>query len=192
MKLFPGVRTWFERINQYCQNYDLVCEHYIISSGLKEIIEGTIISDEFKEIFAAEFMYGDNGLAKWPAMAVNYTSKTQFLYRINKGVLDVTEQKELNSYVPEDERRVPFRNMIYFGDGDTDVPCMKLTKVNGGHSIVVYENDRAEAERLINENRANFAFKADYRKGSALEKAVKAIIDQIAATERLKKLEGKV
>ena len=192
VKLFPGVSTWFERINEYCQSYDLVCEHYIISSGLKEIIEGTKIAGEFKEIFAAEFMYGDNGMAKWPAMAVNYTSKTQFLYRINKGVLDVTEQKDLNRYVPDDERRVPFRNMIYFGDGDTDVPCMKLTKVNGGHSIVVYQNDRAEAERLINENRANFAFKADYRKGSALEKAVKAIIDQIAATERIKKLEGKV
>ena len=191
VKLFPGVRTWFDRINDYCREYGLICEHYIISSGLKEIIEGTEIADHFKEIYAAEFMYGDNGLAKWPAMAVNYTSKTQFLYRINKGVLDVTEQKELNQFVPDDERRIPFRNMIYFGDGDTDVPCMKLTKVNGGHSIVVYQDDKAEAERLIGENRANFAFKADYRKGSGLEKTVKAIIEQIAATERLKRMEGK-
>ena len=153
VKLFPGVRTWFARINEYCENYGLECEHYIISSGLKEIIEGTEIAGEFKEIYAAEYMYGEDGLAKWPAMAVNYTSKTQFLYRINKGVLDVTEQAELNRFVPDDDRRVPFRNMIYFGDGDTDVPCMKLTKVNGGHSIVVYQNDRAEAERLIAENR---------------------------------------
>ena len=122
-------------------------------------------------------------------MAVNYTSKTQFLYRVNKGVFDVTEQKQLNQYVPEDDRRVPFRNMIYFGDGDTDVPCMKLTRTNGGHSIVVYEKDRKDAERLINENRANFALKADYSKNSALDKTVKLIIDQIAATERLKKLE---
>lgn len=185
VKLFHGVRTWFDRINEYCEGYGLDCEHYIISSGLKEIIEGTEIADKFKEIYAAEFLYGDDGLAKWPAMAVNYTSKTQFLYRINKGVLDVTEQKELNRYVPDDDRRIPFRNMIYFGDGDTDVPCMKLTKVNGGHSIVVYQNDPTEAERLIGENRANFAFKADYSKGRPLEKAVKAIIDNIATMERL-------
>lgn len=191
VKLFPGVRTWFSRMNEYCAGYGLICEHYIISSGLKEIIEGTEIAHEFKEIYAAEFMYGESGLAKWPAMAVNYTSKTQFLYRINKGVLDVTDQKGLNRYVPEDDRRIPFRNMIYFGDGDTDVPCMKLTKVNGGHSIVVYEKDKKEAARLVGENRANFAFRADYRAGSALSKAVESVIDRIAATEKLKKLEAR-
>ena len=189
VKLFKGVKTWFGRMNEYCESKGLKCEHYLISSGLKEIIEGTEIAGEFKKIYAAEFLYDDAGLAKWPAMAVNYTSKTQFLYRINKGVLDVTEQTELNRYKPDDERRVPFRNMVYFGDGDTDVPCMKLTKLNGGHSIVVYQQDKEEAERLINENRANFAFKADYSKGSALEKSVKAIIDQIAATEVLKRME---
>ena len=189
VKLFPGVQTWFGRINEYCKEQGLTCEHYIISSGLKEIIEGTPIAGEFKEIYAAEFLYDKDGVAKWPAMAVNYTSKTQFLYRINKGVLDVTEQRALNEYVPEDARRIPFRNMIYFGDGDTDIPCMKLTKVNGGHSFVVYQGDKKESERLISENRVNFACKADYRKGSPLEKAVKAVIDNIAATEKLKVLE---
>ena len=189
VKLFPGVQTWFGRINEYCEAKGLKCEHYIISSGLKEIIEGTPIAGEFKEIYAAEFLYDEDGVAKWPAMAVNYTSKTQFLYRINKGILDVTEQRALNEYVPEDKRRIPFRNMIYFGDGDTDIPCMKLTKVNGGHSIVVYQKDKKESERLISENRVNFAFKADYRKDSPLEKAVKSVIDNIASTETLKKLE---
>jgi len=189
VKLFPGVSSWFTRINKYCGAHGLRCEHYIISSGLKEIIEGTPIAGEFREIYAAEFLYDKDGLAKWPAMAVNYTSKTQFLYRINKGILDVTEQRALNEYVPEDRRRIPFRNMIYFGDGDTDIPCMKLTKVNGGHSFVVYQKDEKESERLISENRVNFAFKADYRKGSALEKAVLAVIDSIAATEKLRKLE---
>ena len=189
VKLFPGVTTWFDRINEYCAGKGLKCEHYLLSSGLKEIVEGTEIADKFKEIYAAEFLYDADGIAVWPAMAVNYTSKTQFLYRINKGVLDVTEQKDLNRYVPDDERPVPFRNMIYFGDGDTDIPCMKLTKVGGGHSIVVYEKDKKEAERLVNENRANFALKADYSKGKALEKTVKAVIDQIAATEALKKME---
>ena len=188
VKLFPGVDTWFSRINAYCEEKGAKCEHYIISSGLKEIIEGTKIAGEFKEIYAAEFLYGSNGLAKWPAMAVNYTSKTQFLYRINKGVFDVTEQKKLNEYVPEDERRVPFRNMIYFGDGDTDVPCMKLTKVNGGHSFVVYQDDKAEAEKLIGEHRVDFAVKADYRAGKALDRAVKAVVDEICATEKVLKI----
>ena len=189
VRLFPGVRSWFGRVNEYCAEQGLQCEHYIISSGLKEIIEGTPIAEEFKEIYAAEFLYDSDGLAKWPAMAVNYTSKTQFLYRINKGILDVTEQRKLNEYVPEDARRIPFRNMIYFGDGDTDIPCMKLTKVNGGHSIVVYQKDKQESERLVKENRANFAFRADYRQGSPLDKAVRAVIDNIAATEKLKALE---
>ena len=189
VKLFPGVTSWFGRMNAYCEEKGLLCEHYLISSGLKEIIEGTSIADQFKEIYAAEFLYDNDGLAVWPSMAVNYTSKTQFLYRINKGILDVTEQAKLNRYVPDDQRRIPFRNMVYFGDGDTDVPCMKLTKLNGGHSIVVYEKDKEIAERLIEENRANFAFKANYSKGSALEKAVKAIIDNIAATEVLKQME---
>lgn len=189
VKLFPGVQTWFGRINEYCEAKGLKCEHYIISSGLKEIIEGTPIAGEFKKIYAAEYLYDKDGLALWPAMAVNYTSKTQFLYRINKGILDVTEQRALNEYVPEDERRIPFRNMLYFGDGDTDIPCMKLTKVNGGHSFVVYQKDKKESERLISENRVNFACKADYRKDSPLEKTVKSVIDNIASTEALKKLE---
>lgn len=184
VKLFPGVRTWFSRVNDYCEKKGVKCEHYIISSGLKEIIEGTDIADEFKTIYAAEYFYGQDKLAKWPAMVVNYTSKTQFFFRINKGVLDVTKQTELNQYVPEDKRRIPFRNMIYFGDGDTDIPCMKLTKVNGGHSVVVYQDDRKEAEKLIKENRVDFALKADYSKGSGLEKTIFTVIDEIIAKEK--------
>ena len=186
VKLFPGVRSWFGRVNDYCEQQGLKCEHYIISSGLKEIIEGTEIASEFKEIYAAEFLYGANGLAEWPAMAVNFTSKTQFLYRVNKGVLDVTDQHSLNNYVPDEDRRVPFTNMIYFGDGDTDVPCMKLTRVNGGHSIAVYQDDYKEASKLIQEGRVDFAFSADYRKGRKLEKTVFTIIDKIAALEKLR------
>ena len=186
VKLFPGVKSWFSRVNDYCGQQGLSCEHYIISSGLKEIIEGTEIADEFKEIYAATVLYGANGLAEWPAMAVNFTSKTQFLYRVNKGVLDVTDQHSLNNYVPDEDRRVPFTNMIYFGDGDTDVPCMKLTRVNGGHSIAVYQEDYKEASKLIREDRVDFAFPADYRKGHRLEKTVFTIIDEIAALEKLR------
>lgn len=185
VKLFPGVESWFDRINAYCEERGAVCEHYIISSGLKEIIEGTKIAGAFKEIYAAEFLYGDDKLARWPAMAVNYTSKTQFLYRVNKGILDVTDQKSLNEYTPDEKRRVPFGNMIYFGDGDTDVPCMKLTRVNGGHSFVVYQDDRHEALKLIDEGRVDFAVKADYRPGKTLEKTVQAVIDEIVARHKV-------
>ena len=182
--LFPGVKTWFSRVNKYAASLGLQPEHYIISSGLKEIIEGTSIAGEFKEIYAASFCYNEKGIPFWPAMAVNYTSKTQFLYRINKGILDTSENREVNAYMPEDMRRVPFRNMIYFGDGMTDVPSMKLTKVNGGHSIAVYQNDRADADRMILDGRVDFALKADYSAHGELEKTVFEIIDLIAAKSK--------
>ncbi|MCI2058772.1 MAG: haloacid dehalogenase-like hydrolase [Oscillibacter sp.] len=184
VQLFPGVKTWFRRVNAYAEKQGLVPEHYIISSGLKEIIEGTAIAGEFREIYAAAFCYDGRGVPVWPAMAVNYTSKTQFLFRINKGVLDVGENRGLNEYMPEDRRRVPFRNMIYIGDGLTDVPCMKLTKVNGGHSIAVYQEDRREADDMIRHGRIDCVVRADYSRGSELEQTVFEIIDQVAATAR--------
>ena len=184
VKLFEGVPTWFGRINAYAKSKGLVPEHYIISSGIKEIIEGTPIAKEFKEIYAASFCYNEKGVPFWPAVAVNYTSKTQFLYRINKGILDTSENKGVNEYMPEDMRRVPFRNMIYFGDGITDVPSMKLTKVNGGHSIAVYRDDRAEADRMLLDRRVDYVIKADYSKGGEMEKTVFEVIDQIAATAK--------
>ena len=184
VKLFCGVKTWFHRINSYADKQGLMAEHYIISSGLKEIIEGTLIAGEFKEIYAASFCYNEKGVPYWPAMAVNYTSKTQFLYRINKGVMDVSENKGLNEYMPEDRRRVPFRNMIYIGDGLTDVPCMKLTKANGGHSIAVYQENKKEANDMLLHGRVDYAVNSDYSKGSEMELAVFEIIDQVAATAR--------
>ena len=165
-------------------NRSMVPEHYIISSGLKEIIEGTPIAKEFKEIYAASFCYDEHGVACWPAMAVNYTSKTQFLFRVNKGVLDVTEHRALNEFMPEEKRRVPFSNMIYIGDGLTDVPSMKLTKLNGGHSIAVWQEDEQISNEMLLEGRVDFAVKADYSRGSDMEKMVFAIIDQIAASAK--------
>jgi hypothetical protein len=126
----------------------------------------------------------EKGVPFWPAMAVNYTSKTQFLFRINKGVLNVTENKGLNEYMPEDRRRVPFRNMIYIGDGLTDVPCMKLTKVYGGHSIAVYQDDMREANDMILHGRVDYVVKADYSRGSEMEQVVFEVIDQISATAK--------
>lgn len=184
VKLFSGVDTWFSRVNGYALQKGLTAEHYIISSGLKEIIEGTPIAKEFKEIYAASFCYDADGLACWPAMAVNYTSKTQFLFRVNKGVLDVTEHRALNGFMQDEKRRVPFSNMIYIGDGFTDVPCMKLTKLNGGHSIAVYEENREEVDQMLLQGRVDFVVQADYCAGSEMEQTVFAVIDQIAAANR--------
>ena len=184
VQLFDGVSDWFARVNDYAESKGLVPEHYIISSGLKEIIEGTPIAKEFKEIYAASFCYDEHGVACWPAMAVNYTSKTQFLFRVNKGVLDVTEHRALNEFMPEEKRRVPFSNMIYIGDGLTDVPSMKLTKLNGGHSIAVWQENEGVSNEMLLEGRVDFAVKADYSKGSEMEKTVFAVIDQIAASAK--------
>lgn len=183
VKLFKGVSTWFSRINEYAESKGLIPEHYIISSGLKEIIEGTSIAKEFKEIYAASFCYNDRGVPFWPATAVNYTSKTQFLFRINKGLL-ADGDGDVNEFMPENERRVPFRNMIYIGDGMTDVPCMKLTKVNGGHSIAVYNTKKDDAEEMLRCGRVDYAVKADYSEKSEMEKAAFEIIDLVAAQSK--------
>jgi len=181
VEFFPGVADWFERVNAYGESIGVTVEHYIISSGVKEIIEGTAIAKYFKEIYAAEFLYDDSGVPVWPAMAVNYTSKTQFLFRINKGVLDVTEHKELNTYTAEEERRIPFSNMVYLGDGFTDVPCMKLVKSYGGHSVAVYSSDEQTAYDIMKQGRVDYVAKTDYRKGEKLENTIFAILDLIKA-----------
>ena len=190
VEYFPGVEGWFERINEYGRRLGVQVEHYIVSSGIKEIIEGTVIAPCFKKIYACEFMYdGDNGSIRWPKFAVNYTAKTQFLFRINKGVLtvDSNSARELNRFTPEAQRRVPFRNMIYIGDGLTDVPCMRLVKANGGQSIGVYDGEKghAAAEDLKKADRVNFIAPADYRPGSPVETAVRTILKKIQAVEEL-------
>lgn len=191
IEFFPGVATWFDRINTYGKSQGVEVEHYIVSSGVKEIIDGTSIAHYFKKIYACEFKYDYNGLIEWPKVAVNYTAKTQFLFRINKGVLDITthSDRELNQYTPEVKRRIPFSNMIYIGDGLTDVPCMKLVKVNGGQSIAVYNLDNdtglTSATKLVRDNRVNFITPADYEEHSRLENIVKTIINKVKAVEEL-------
>ena len=184
--LFPGVETWFDRINAFGREQGVQVEHYIISSGLREIIEGSSISGEFKEIYASEFYYDENGRPVWPKLAVNFTAKTQFVYRINKGVLDVSDDKTLNDSMPDDSKRVPFPNMIYMGDGLSDVPCMKMMRAYGGQAIAVYQpSNRAGVEDLLAKGRVDFIFPADYREGTALDTTVKDIIRKMAVTDRL-------
>ncbi|MEE1328977.1 MAG: HAD family hydrolase [Oscillospiraceae bacterium] len=163
IEYFPGVEDWFERINRYAEEAGVQVEHYVLSSGLKEIIEGTSIAKYFKRIYACEFLYKD-GRAYWPKMAVNYTNKTQFVYRINKGVLDINNDIDLNRSRPDSEKRVFFSNMIYIGDGLTDVPCMKLVKQSGGHSIAIYHKGQSHKTLpLLKHERVDWMFEADYR-----------------------------
>ena len=185
--LFPGVDTWFDRINQYGIEHGVEVEHYIISSGLKEMIEGTIISDKFKKIYASSFYFDESGVAVWPAQAVNYTNKTQFLFRIKKGVLDINDQN-VNNHYEGDKKRVPFRNIIYIGDSDTDVPCMTLVNMNGGHSIGVYNaetNDKSKVFKMLEDRRIKYFAPADYQENSDLEMLVKQIIDRTVTNEIL-------
>ena len=189
VKLFDGVEEWFERIRDYGRAHSVLVEHYIISSGLKEMIEGTKIAREgaFEKIYASSFFYNERGVAKWPAQAINYTSKTQFLFRIEKGVLDVNDPG-VNEYFPPEDIRVPFRNMVYIGDSDTDIPCMKLVNTYGGHSIGVYDprtGDKAKVHRMMRDKRIRYYAPADYTAGSELDLLVKAIIDKTAVYEVL-------
>ena len=186
IELLPGVKDWFRRINAFGESVGVQVEHYVLSSGLHEIIDGSGISHEFARIYASEFFYDENGLASWPKLDVNYTSKTQFVYRINKGVLDVAEDRALNASMPDDSKRVPFTNMVYIGDGLTDVPCMKMMRAYGGEAIAVWqEKNRADVEQLLRQGRVDFIFPADYRAGGALESTMQDIIRKIAITDRL-------
>ena len=184
VELFGGVESWFGRIDGYAAARGVRVEHYIISSGLREMIEGTPIAGRFARIFASGFMYDANGAAVWPALAVNYTTKTQFLFRINKGSLEVYDNSRINKYVPKDERPLPFSNMIYVGDGETDIPCFRLVRDEGGFAVAVYQpgkpGSREQAERIVAEGRAAIAVPADYTEGSAIDASVKAFIDSLA------------
>lgn len=190
--LFEGVEDWFDRISTYGRESGVQVDHYIISSGIREMIRGTKVGSKFKAIFASAYWYDHNGVAQWPALALNYTTKTQYLFRINKGSLHVHDHSKVNEFVPKADRPVPFESIIYIGDGETDVPCFRLVKDQGGHSITVYRPHTKKAkitsEKLIKDGRVNFAAPADYRESKELDRVVKAIIDKLAADDYLKDL----
>lgn len=188
LEFYPGVEGWFDRVNALGKALGVRIEHYIISSGLHEIIEGSSIYKAFKEVYACEFLYDANDVACWPKNVVNYTTKTQFLFRINKGVLDISNDRDLNEFTPDNQRRVPFSNMIYIGDGLTDVPCMRLVKLNGGYSVAVYpEGERDQVAQLIRHQRVDFIEPADYTPGSALDTVVRNMIDKMAMDALLRR-----
>lgn len=195
VELYNGVEEWFDLVEELANKYNVIVEHYINSSGLKEMIEGTRIASKFKQIYACSFLYNVDGIAEWPAVAVDFTTKTQFLFMINKGVANISENYLVNEYKEESERPIPFKHMIYFGDGETDVPCMRMVKNNGGNSIAIYRprnKDKKElAKKLIHDGRVNFACEADYTKGKEIYNIVEAILSQIKSNFDFNQLEKK-
>ena len=183
VSFFPGVLEWFDKINAYADELGIQVKHYINSSGVKEMVEGCAIAKYFEKIYACTYLYDNQGEACWPAVVVDYTKKTQFLFKISKGVLEVSDRVRVNEYMPEEERPVPLDRMIYFGDGETDVPCMRTVKAEGGHSFAVYGNEkkRKVAEQLLAEGRVNFACEADYSENGEIMKIVRHILDKVKA-----------
>jgi hypothetical protein len=199
--LYQGVEAYFDRINLYAIQKGFEIEHYIISSGLREFIEGTSIAHHFKDIFASGFMYDENNVACWPALGVNYTNKTQFLFRINKGIHNSYDNTLINKIVPEHEKPIPFSNMIYLGDGETDIPAMKMVKMQGGFTIAVYNenynkgiyplvkrNPKELCEEIVHQGRADFVAPANYVENSSLDILIKRCIDKIVAEQELNRL----
>lgn len=192
--LYNGVEEWFDLVEELAKANNVLVEHYINSSGLKEMIEGTKIASKFKQIYACSFLYNVDGVAEWPAVAVDFTAKTQFLFMINKGIAKISENSKVNEYRPEGERPIPFKHMIYFGDGETDIPCMRMIKQFGGNSIAVYKPRNKQkkeiAKKLIQDGRVNFACSADYTKDGEIYRIVKAILSQIKSNFDFMQLES--
>ena len=190
IKLYEGVRDWFQNVNRYGKEHGVIIEHYINSSGLTEIIEGSPIAHAFKHIFAGSFIYDENGVAEWPGIAVDFTAKTQYLFKIQKGIFSSRDAEKVNESLADEAKRIPFTNRIYFGDGETDVPSMKLVSMFGGNAIAVFDPARPGkkevAQKLLRQGRVNFITPASYTKDSRTFRLVCAIIDKIKADSELR------
>ena len=189
IEFYPGVLTWFKRINDYGAAHGVKVEHYLVSSGTKEIVEGCKIFKEFTEAYGCEFYYNEEGEPIWPKLAINYTQKTQFFYRIAKGAIDVTDDNAVNAKTSV--LRVPYRNIVYMGDGMTDIPCMTLVKKSGGSSIAVYPKteDSSKVKQIYTDGRVSFISQADYSAGGPIERIFKLLIDRIELDKNLEKTE---
>lgn len=189
LTLFDGVEEWFDRITEYGRNKDVNVEHYLISSGNAEIFRGTKIASKFKEVYASKFIFNENGVAEWPALAINYTTKTQYLFRINKDAHDLSDDKKVNRFVKKPDRPVPFENIIFIGDGETDIPCFRLVKEQGGLSVAVYKphtpGAQVKAQQYYKEGRVNCVAPTVYTDGSKLDRIVKTNIDIVSSRAAL-------
>ena len=188
IKFYPGVTTWFKRINDYANERGIKVEHYLVSSGTKEIVEGCSIVDEFTQVYVCEYLYDENGEAVWPKMAINFTQKTQFFFRIAKGAIKATDDAGVNE--KSTDHRVEYNNIIYVGDGMTDIPSMTLVKKNGGHSIAIHpKDDKNTVQKIYDDNRCDFIVEADYSANGEMDKVIKMLIDLISVQEKLKRKE---
>lgn len=179
IEYFPGVEKWFNRINNYAKRLNLEVEHYLVTAGHKEIIEGTSIYKNFKQVFGSEYYY-ENNIAIWPKNIINYTLKTQCIFRINKQALDLKDDMTVNMYMPLEERPIPFDQMIYIGDGYTDIPSMRLITVNNGHSIAILDKNNTDIARTLKKDkRVSYICEGNYTPGSNLDQTVKKIITKI-------------
>ena len=196
VKYFQGVTEWFDRINEYGKQNGVTVEHYVVSSGLKEIIEGTEIAKNFKQIYACSFVY-ENDKPIWPALSLNYTNKTQFIYRINKGIFDVLDRR-VNEEMSAIDKPVPFTNIIYIGDSETDIPSMRLVFTKGGTAIGLYQKGSKNEnylKDLLLRDRISYVASADYTEQGELDKIIKELIqkikyDNIASNLRLEQKEN--
>ena len=186
VKLFPGVQGWFERINAYGKTLGIALQHYIVSSGNTEIIEGTSIASQVDRVYASKFLFNHNDVACWPARAVNYITKTEYLIRINKGAHDLSDLTEIDCFVAQDFQPVPYANMVYIGDGSTDIPCFQKVKAEGGFSIAVFEGMDKKARRLRQAGHVQGIAPADYTEGKPLDHLVQAIIQHVSARDQFK------
>ena len=185
LPLFPGVPEWFDRIDAFGRERDLAIEHYVVSSGLFEMIRGCSVFSKFRRVFASQYMYSDDGTAFAPGVAINYTTKTQYLFRINKDIMNHYDSASLNGWTPEVGRPIPFEHMIFFGDGETDIPTMKMVTYKGGEAIAVFGNWNEAAQRklinrLIEEDRVKRVAPADYTADSQLDVMTKGLLGRIA------------
>lgn len=189
IQLFDGVEDWFDRITGYGKAQGVRVEHYLVSSGNAEIFAGTPIASKFAQVYASKFMFDQNGVAAWPALAVNYTTKTQYLFRINKGAFDLSDNSKVNQFVDKRDRPVPFENMVFIGDGSTDIPCFRLVKEQGGLSVAVFKphtkGARGKADKYNKDGRVHCVAPAIYTDGSELDRIIKANIAAVAARSAL-------
>ncbi len=193
VEYFKGVEDYFKIINTYAGDKNIKLEHYIISSGTKEMIEGTsiAIAKEFEYIFASSFKYDKYDVVEWPALAINFTTKIQYLFRINKGIKNAWDNTDINEFKELSEHPILFENMVYIGDGATDIPAMKMLNYQGGTSIGVYppntEGAKEKAQELLENDRANYIAEADYSENSGIVEIIKGIIDQISTKAKIEK-----
>jgi phosphoserine phosphatase len=192
LPLFPGVLDWFDRQNARAAELELDLNHFIISSGNRELIEGSPIAKHFTRIYASAFMFDAKGDAVGPALAVNYTSKTQYLFRINKWTLEEWDEAAINKVMAKDDRPVPFDRVAFFGDGLTDIPTMRLVTDQGGSAVAVYNpgsaRSMAAARELRDDGRAHMAGPADYTEGSPLDQLAQALLAEMAARAHARNL----